>query len=742
MRKQHWRNYLYLTSIIVLILVGARIFEVQLRSQYEASLNHQLEHALTEKYAALTRWSNQIKASAGFFAANFMSISSQQSGSVFISANNQWQLQAWLDQLRGHTAFSDVILLNNKQLFAGNGRQSIFDNRSKLSLPESFFRQIWQGQTALSLPIKCDIPLQDHSGNTKSGLISQFLGVPIFHQNTNQVIATLLLRLDPKNFGEIFETLDSDDHYESFAFDQQLQLLNESRYNDQLRKLGILTDTNSLGSVTVKLPQFEQRSSLSRPQQAATAIEFITTPYVNYRGKRVIGAWRWYPALNLGIALEQDAEHALRTLNDVSNATHAITLILIIVSGVVFMLISVIRKNRREQAYLPSLLEAGTEAIISVDRYGTILYANSRVTELLGYTVDELIDHNVDLLLPETLRELHKQKRLEFMLNPVQRPMGKGLELHALHKNGDVVLIEIGLNPFQSGKFRGITISLRDVSVQQKLLFELSRYRGRLNQLVEKRTAELEANRKELESYSYTIAHDLRAPLRAITGYSQLLLDENELQHASERKDALNRIIQASKRMADMIDDILKLSRITRKDIQYAEVNLSLMVEKSIEQIQQKNPKQKFKFHIEKDLRVRGDQRLLSLVVENLIENACKYTRLKPTSVVQFGMHRHKEVDAFYIRDNGIGFDMAHRHQLFKPFYRLHARELYEGEGIGLATAQRIIHRHGGRIWANSEKNVGSTFYFTIPEVRSAESASMPASGKSATSGVTSAENS
>ena len=725
MPNHNWLKYSVLLLAISIIITAAIVFDSVYSSQFATALKLQFNNSLEQKYASLSSWAGELQSEASYLANSKTIISIVHDLSVTANKDKpttQKILTDWLDRVRKDTPFEDFLLLDQQGSIVVNGNYNKPVTHTHLDLPNSFVQRIWQGHSAISLPITIDYPLKDQSGRTKSGLTSVFVAAPVFDITEQQVTMALLLRLDPSHFSSLFfQPQPNTSQFESYAFSRDGKLLSESQHDDQMRKHGVLTENNSLGNITVALPGFNmdagEPEQTEPVEQAKTHFEI--SPYLNYRGKRVIGAWHWYPADNLGIALELDADQAIQPLSTMRYAVLAISFLLLLTVAGIFFLFDSIFKYRLKQAYIPSLLEAGSEAILSTDRNGTILYANNRVSDILGYTTDELLKKNIDMLLPEALRGLHQHHRQEFMKNPQQRPMGRGLELHAQHKNGDVVLIEVSLNPFQHNQVSGVTVSLRDVSVQQQLQYEISHYRGRLNQLVEKRTAELEASRKELESYSYTIAHDLRTPLRAIAGYAQLLQAEDELEKPGEREDALKRIVLASKRMADMIDDILELSRITRNDINYDSVNLSLLVEKSIEGIKQKCPQQKFRFKVAKDLRVNGDRRLLSLVVDNLIENACKYTRLRPISIVEFGVHTHNEVDAYFIRDNGIGFDMAYRNQLFKPFYRLHAPELYEGEGIGLATAQRIIHRHGGRIWANSEKNVGSTFYFTIPNARS-----------------------
>lgn len=228
-------------------------------------------------------------------------------------------------------------------------------------------------------------------------------------------------------------------------------------------------------------------------------------------------------------------------------------------------------------------------------------------------------------------------------------------------------------------------------------------------------TKELQESNEELESYSYSIAHDLRAPLRSIVSFCQILQDEAFQKLSVEEKQYLGRVIGGSKRMAELIDDILDLGRVTRSNLQIDRVNLSELAEVAIERICLSPG---VEFNIQKNLMARGDRRLLALLIDNLIGNACKYSGIKKESKVEFGsvsVHvSGSQKLAYFVRDNGVGFNMKYAEKLFKPFQRLHGDSEIEGNGIGLATAQRIVRRHGGIIWAEAEVDNGATFYFTL----------------------------
>ncbi len=235
-----------------------------------------------------------------------------------------------------------------------------------------------------------------------------------------------------------------------------------------------------------------------------------------------------------------------------------------------------------------------------------------------------------------------------------------------------------------------------------------------LDERVQQRTAQLEAANREMEAFSYSVSHDLRAPLRGIDGFSKALLDDYGDKFDADGRDYLRRVRKASQRMGQLIDDILKLSRLTRGEMYLEQVDLSSLAREVVRTLQDANPERKVKAHIQEGIGGRGDRKMLRVVLENLIGNAWKYTSKQPLAWITFGMAPSQSGTACFVKDNGAGFDMAFSQKLFAPFQRLHAEKDFPGTGIGLATVQRIVHRHGGRIWAESEPGKGATFYFTL----------------------------
>ena len=257
---------------------------------------------------------------------------------------------------------------------------------------------------------------------------------------------------------------------------------------------------------------------------------------------------------------------------------------------------------------------------------------------------------------------------------------------------------------------------------------ELRRYQDSLEELVKERTAELEQTNKalagqsvelhavnqELEAFNYSVSHDLRAPLRGIDGFSKILLEDNEDQLDTQGRDYLRRVGAATQRMGNMIDDLLNLSKVTRAEMRREMVDLSALAKTITAELQQAEPDRGVTFLIAEGMVAKGDAKLLHFVLENLLGNAWKFTSKHPQATIELGVVQDDGEPTYVVRDNGAGFDMTYADKLFGPFQRLHRQEDFEGTGIGLATVQRIISRHGGEVWGEGEVGKGATFYFTL----------------------------
>jgi len=238
----------------------------------------------------------------------------------------------------------------------------------------------------------------------------------------------------------------------------------------------------------------------------------------------------------------------------------------------------------------------------------------------------------------------------------------------------------------------------------------------RLNETLARKKEALELVNRELESFSYSVSHDLRAPLRSIDGFSAALLEDSADTLDEHGKDYLRRVRDATERMGELIDDLLELARVTRSELVKVDLDLSALAQRVADRMHASAPARTVHFHCQDGVRGRGDAHLVTILLENLLGNAWKFTSKLTDAEVEFGRINHSSRPAYFVRDNGAGFDMAYAGKLFGAFQRLHSGAEFEGTGIGLATVQRIVQRHNGRVWAEGQVGAGATFYFTLGE--------------------------
>jgi len=349
------------------------------------------------------------------------------------------------------------------------------------------------------------------------------------------------------------------------------------------------------------------------------------------------------------------------------------------------------------------LAVTANDAILSADRHGDITYFNPGAERIFGLRAEEVIGQPLTALMPERFREAHRAGLARYVATGEARVIGKTVELAGQRKDGTEFPLELSLATWKQGADVAFTAIIRDITARKEAEDTLRRY-----------ASQLEAANTELEAFSYSVSHDLRAPLRSLDGFSQALLEDYHDRLDDAGRDFLQRVRGASQRMGTLIDDLLSLSRVTRGELQVGEVDLSALAAAAAADLKKSDPARAVTFAIAPDLVVRADAGLMRIVLQNLLGNAWKFTGKRSSARVEVGSMAHDGRRAFFVRDDGAGFDMAYADKLFGAFQRLHAAAEFPGSGIGLATVQRIIHRHGGEVWAEGAPDRGATFYFTL----------------------------
>jgi PAS domain S-box-containing protein len=342
---------------------------------------------------------------------------------------------------------------------------------------------------------------------------------------------------------------------------------------------------------------------------------------------------------------------------------------------------------------------------------GTFTYWNRGAEALYGWSKEEAIGQQSHALFqtkfPQRLEEIDEQLK--------RTGSWTGELIHRTKDGREITVYSKWLAQFDAqGNVTDVLESNADITARKKAEQQIQELNQQLEDRVRRRTAELETANKELETFSYSVSHDLRGPLRTMDGFSQALLEDHSGALDEKGKHYVDRIRKAAQKMGQLIDDLLQLSRIGRSDMQIKVVNLSELALAVIDELRVNDPDRKVDVTIEPGLEVRGDPGLLQVALYNLLSNAWKFTSRREGARIEFGRVKDRPRTAFFVRDNGAGFDMQYADHLFSPFHRLHADEEFKGTGIGLATVQRIIRRHRGSIWAEASQEKGATFYFEL----------------------------
>lgn len=359
-----------------------------------------------------------------------------------------------------------------------------------------------------------------------------------------------------------------------------------------------------------------------------------------------------------------------------------------------------------------TLLENIPQKIFSKDIHSVYVSCNRCFAKDLGITPDEFTGKTDYDFFPKELADKYRADDQRIL----KSGRAEEIEEEYMHEGKEYVVNTVK-TPLRDehGDTTGILGIFWDITEQKHAEEELKRYREHLEELIEERTAELEAANKELESFSYSVSHDLRSPLRSIDGFSRMLLEDYSGKLDEEGRKYIHRVRNASQRMGQLIDDLLSLSRVSRREMRHELVDLSALANTIAVDLGEMQPERQIEWNIQLGIFASGDAGLLRILLENLLGNAVKFTGKTKDAKIEFVKTDHGGEEAYCVRDNGAGFDMAYSGKLFGAFQRLHLQDEFPGTGIGLAIVQRIVNRHGGRIWAEGTLDKGAAFFFTLP---------------------------
>ncbi|MDB5223077.1 MAG: cph1 5, partial [Chitinophagaceae bacterium] len=352
-------------------------------------------------------------------------------------------------------------------------------------------------------------------------------------------------------------------------------------------------------------------------------------------------------------------------------------------------------------ALFASIVNSSDDAILSKKLDGTVISWNYGAQKIFGYSPSEMIGKNISLTIPLHLQNEENEIIKKILTGEIIKPY----ETERLRKDGEIISVSLTISPIKdsTGNIIGASKICRDITEKKKTEMQLG-----------ENFRKLESANSELEAFSYSVSHDLRAPLRAVNGYARMLKRQYENQLDSEAVRLMNNIMNNSKKMGQLIDDLLSFSRTGRKELVKMNIRMQDIVTNICSELKNEQGDRNIEFHIGELSPAQADNIAIKQVWLNLISNAIKYSKLKDTAIIEIGSEIKGEEIIYYIKDNGAGFDMRYADKLFGVFQRLHSEEEFEGTGVGLALVQRIISKHGGRVWGEGKVNGGATFFFTL----------------------------
>ena len=363
-----------------------------------------------------------------------------------------------------------------------------------------------------------------------------------------------------------------------------------------------------------------------------------------------------------------------------------------------------------------SVVETATDAVVSTDGSGRIIFFNKSAQQTFGCGAEEVLGKTVALLIPERFHVLDAEGFIRCVSSGEEPLLGATVEMIGRRRDGTEFPLELSLATWESNGAPFFTAFIRDITKRKHAEKTITQ----LNEDLKKYTEQLQAMNQELEAFSYSVSHDLRAPLRAIDGFSRILIEEHAGSLSPEAQRLLNVVRSNTQQMGTLIDDLLAFARLSRQSFDCTTIDMAAVAQVALEELKKAEPRARVPVTIHPLKPAQGNVSLIQQVMINLISNALKFSRLRAQPRVEIGCFPDRNENTYFVKDNGVGFDMAYADKLFGVFQRLHSVEEFEGTGVGLAIVKRIINRHSGRVWVDAKADEGATFYFTLPAANKA----------------------